>query len=134
MDENFRLRKIWRCKAAKKIIALFICIMLICFLQFEQDVRVNSSMRKSGEDGTEEYLSITANQIFIFDKEKFAQEIIERRIENTYEDIYFTEQYPEKIEVDIYTNWLTWKMRRKAFSMEYEYDGKESYSFKIEKV
>lgn len=133
MAENFRLKKSGRCKAAKKIIALFICTAIICFQQFGQDVRVNSSMRKSGEDGTEEYLSITADQIFIFDKEKFAQEIIERRIENSYEDIYFTEQYPEKIEVDIYTNWLTWKMRCKAFSIEYECEGEERYSFKIVK-
>lgn len=118
----------------KKIAALLFCITLFCFLQFGQDVRVNSSIRKSGRDGTEEYLSITANRIFITDKEKFAQEMIERRIENSYKEIYFTEQYPKAIEVDVYLNWLTWKMKRKSFSVVYEYDGDEGYSFNCSKI
>ena len=116
----------------KKIIVIVVCAAMVCFMQFVQDVKVNSSMRSSGENETKEYLNITANRICIIDKEKFAQEIIERRMENSYREIYFIERYPDEIEVDVYLNRITWKMKRKAFSIIYEYDGSEGYSFEIE--
>ena len=115
----------------KKVILLLAGVAMICFMQFGRDVKVNSSMRSSGGNNTKEYLNITANRICIIDKEKFAQEIIGRRIENSYKEIYFTEQYPDEIEVAVYLNWITWEMRRKAFSIIYEYDGLGSYSVEI---
>lgn len=118
----------------KRVIVLIALAAMVCFMQFGWDVKVNSSMRSSGENNTKEYLNITANRICIIDKEEFARKIIERRVENSYREIYFIERYPDEIEVDVYLNWITWKMKRKAFSIIYEYDGSEGYSFKIEEV
>lgn len=116
----------------KKVIILIVFLVTICFMQFGRDVKVNSSMRSSGENDTKEYLNITANRICIIDREEFAWEIIERRVENSYREIYFIERYPDEIEVDVYLNRITWKMKRKAFSIIYEYDGSGGYSFEIE--
>lgn len=89
-------------------------------------------MRTSGEDGSEEYLNITANKIFIFNKDEIAQEIIEKRIENSYREIYFIEEYPNVIEADVYSNWLMRKLGHRDFSVVYEYDGADGYTYKIQ--
>ena len=60
----------------KKAVVLLVCVVIICFLQYGRDIKVNSSMRTSGEDGSEEYLNITANKIFILNKDEIAQEIM----------------------------------------------------------
>lgn len=89
-------------------------------------------MRTSGEDGSEEHLAVTVNKIYILDKEETAEKIIEKRIENSYQEIYFIEEYPDVIEVDVYSNWFTRKIRHKTFSIVYEYDGAEGYSYEIQ--
>lgn len=116
----------------KKAVVLLVCVVMICFLQCGRDIKVNSSMRTSGEDGSEEYLNITANKIFIFNKDEIVQEIIEKRIENSFQEIYFIEEYPNAIEADVYSNWLMRKLGHRDFSVVYEYDGADGYSYKFQ--
>lgn len=119
-------------KMKKIVIAIMIFVTCILVLQFGQDVKVNTSIRVIGENESREYLKITANRLWIIDKTGFAQEILERRIENSYKNIYFTDTYSDKMEVEVYRNKLAWKMKQQDFSIVYEYNYPDGYSFTIQ--
>lgn len=119
-------------KMKKIVVAIMIFVLCILVLQFGQDVKVNTSIRVIGENESREYLKITANRLWIIDKTGFAQEILERRIENSYKNIYFTDTYSDKMEVEVYRNKLAWKMKQQDFSIVYEYNYPDGYSFTIQ--
>lgn len=87
---------------------LLICIILsLAYLQFGRDVRVVSSMINSSDHYYEQKLTIVANKLFILDKDKFAEEMIERCIDNDFHEMKFSYDlngYPDRIEITVYLN------------------------------
>lgn len=115
----------------RKMILLIGCIILILFFQFGMDVRAINSMRVTSNDGNTEHITIIANKIFIFDKDSFAENLIQKRIDNSYKEIRFIDTFPKELEIDVYTNWFTWKIKHKNFLIVSSFDGCKHYSFSI---
>lgn len=115
----------------KKMILLIGCIILIFFFQFVMDVKAVNSMRVSSDSGNTEHITIIANKIFIFDKNSFAEYLIERRVDNSYKEIRFVDAFPKELEIDIYTNWFTWKTKHKNFSIFCHFKDSKHFIYEI---
>ena len=58
----------------------------------------------------EEYISVIANKVWISDKEKIAEELVKKCIENNFQEIMFSYDlrgYPNGLHITVYTNKIT---------------------------
>lgn len=95
------------------------------------DVKAINSMRVSSNDGNTEHITIVANKIFIFDGKSFAEHLIEKRIDNSYKEIRFVDAFPKELEIDVYTNWFTWKTKHKNFSIFCHFKDSKHFIYEI---
>lgn len=114
--------------------AVFLVLFaILIYLQYGRNVSVvNSNLSLSG-GFYEQRLTIVANKIFITDKEQFAEEIIERTIDNSFPDMMFSYDitgYPNRIEISVYTNELSRKLFEKNFMVFFESDVDYDYNIK----
>ena len=95
-------------KKRNLIWVVFIGIVLfLAYLQFGRDVRVVSSMNISSDRYYEQKLTIVANKLFILNKDKFVEEMLQRCIDNDFHEMKFSYDlngYPDKIEITVYLN------------------------------
>ena len=95
-------------KKRNLIRVVFIGIVLfLAYLQFGRDVRVVSSMNISSDRYYEQKLTIVANRLFILNKDKFVEEMLQRCIDNDFHEMKFSYDlngYPDKIEITVYLN------------------------------
>lgn len=64
-------------------------------------------MNISSDGYYEQKLTIVVNKLFILDKDKFTEEMLERCIDNDFHEIKFSYDfngYPNKIEITVYLN------------------------------
>lgn len=98
-------------------------VLLLAYLQFGRDVRVISSMLMSSDQYYEQKLTIVANKLFILDKDKFAEEMIERCMDNDFREMKFSYDLlgsPYKIEITVYLNERDRKCAHQSFVIEYD--------------
>lgn len=77
-------------KKRKGIWVIFIGIVLsVAYLHFAHDVRDVFNMINSSDYYYEQKLTIVANKLFILNKDKFAEEIIECYIDNDFSEMRF---------------------------------------------
>lgn len=107
-------------------------LFLFLFLQFGQDVKVNSTTRYSHEGGSEEHLVVTANKLYIINKKKFAKEMLQRRMEDSFKDVMFMGNYSDKIEIEVYLNDWTWRTGKRVFRVVYEREDSGKYKLDIQ--
>lgn len=115
----------------RKSTILIILIIFILYSQFCMDTRVVKSIRFSGENDCSEYITALANKLIIFDKESYAMELIQRRIDNSFKEVLFTKSYPDEIEFYVYTNAFTSLIKYQFFKVECYYIDCEKYVFNI---
>lgn len=88
--------------------AVIICTTIgFLYLQYGRDVNVTSSMNLSSDNYYEMELTVVANKLFIIDKQRFAEEMIERSIDNNFHDIKFSYDmmgYPNRLQFNVYLN------------------------------
>ena len=98
-------------------------ILSLAYLQFGRDVRVVSSMINSSDHYYEQKLTIVANKLFILDRDKFAEEMIECCIDNDFHEMKFSYDLlgsPDKIEITVYLNERERKCAHQSFVIEYD--------------
>ena len=94
----------------RRIVAMAVIICMITgflYLQYGRDVKVTSSMNFSSGNYYEMELTLVANKLFIIDKQRFAEEMIERCIDNNFHDIKFSYDmmgYPNRLQINVYLN------------------------------
>ncbi|OUP67266.1 hypothetical protein B5F13_00585 [Drancourtella sp. An177] len=108
-----------------RIVILFVLCLVAGFLylQFGRDVNVVSSMNSSSEDYYEMDLTIVANRLIIIDKNKFAENLKNRCMENNFREIKFSYDilgYPDRIKIKVYPNELSRQICRESFTVCYE--------------
>lgn len=88
--------------------AVIICMITgFLYLQYGRDEKVTSSMNFSSGNYYEMELTVVANKLFIIDKQRFAEEMIERCIDNNFHDIKFSYDmmgYPNRLQINVYLN------------------------------
>lgn len=112
---------------------ILVIFTALIYLQYGRDIKViNSNLSLSGEF-CEQRLTIVANKIFITNKEQFAEEITEQIISNSFQDMLFSydiADYPNKIEIILYTNKLSQRLFKRNFTIFFESDADYNYNIK----
>lgn len=102
--------------------------------KIKKDVEIVNNHISSAENGYEEYISVVANKIWIFDKEQMAEDLVERCIENNFHEIMFSYDlrgYPNGLHITVYTNEITYKLGNVAFEADYRQIEGEIYEYNI---
>lgn len=117
----------------KKIIITLLCLFFFGILQFASSPTLNQSITDSTPDGYEATLTITANQLLILNREKLAQSLIQRIVDNDFSRMQFSYDilgYPSGLKVTVYTNALTKYLGLPAFYFRYEQENLYEYNIK----
>lgn len=112
-------------------LVIVLVILISGYLQYGRDVAVCSSNPRVNSNGYLEDIAITANKLYIFDQEKFAKCILQRCVENSFKEVRFSYDlsgYPNEVHISVYMNQLTWKLKKKAFEIQYIPDGSYYYN------
>lgn len=100
-------------------------VTLFLYLQFGRDVKVSSSRSQMADNYYEENLTVVANTIIIADKQAFAEELIQRCIDNNFHEILFSYDiagYPNRLQISVYPNEWSRKFSLDHFTILYQTD------------
>lgn len=67
-------------------------------------------------------LEINANRLWIVDKDKLKDELIEKTLENNFDNVRFSYDvlgYPDEVQITVYANELTRRLNISVFEVEY---------------
>ena len=100
------------------ICGLIICfVAIVIYLQFGREEMIVNTRIDSFEGGYDEEVCIVANKVFIWDKERYAEELVERIIQNEFKKVRFSYDivgYPKKIRISVYNNKLAYRHNKKV--------------------
>lgn len=85
-------------------------------------------------DGYLEHVSITSNSICIFDKENFAEQIIQKITGNSLKGIMFSydiQGYPNGLYITVYMNKSSYNSEKSKFEISYLQDDKYGFQYNI---
>ena len=103
-------------------LAVLLVIPILGYLQWGRDVAVWSSNPNIFSNGSLEEISIIANKLYIFDREKFARYVLQRCADNSFREVRFSYDlsgYPNEVHITVYMNRAAWKWRKKAFEIRW---------------
>lgn len=108
----------------KRFIVVFVVIniFIYIYLQYGRNINVNTSVSNISDNFYMQELTVTANKLFILDKRKFSEEIIEHCRNNTFHDIHFSYDlsgYPNQLRIFVYTNSQSLKKGNLNFIIKY---------------
>ncbi len=116
-------------------IVITICtLFLLSYLQWGRELDVCNSRIESFNGGYYENISIIANSIYIFDKEEFAEQIIQDIIDNSLKDILFSYDihgYPNGLHITVYMNEYARKNGKSNFEISYSQDSNYNSAYNI---
>lgn len=112
-------------------LAVLLVIPILGYLQWGRDVAVCSSNPNIFSNGSLEEISIIANKLYIFDREKFAKYVLQRCADNSFREVRFSYDlsgYPNEVHITVYMNRAAWKWRKKAFEIRWISEENEHYN------
>lgn len=76
------------------------------YLQFGRGVEIRNTRITSHQNGYSEEVSIIANKLYIADKDKFAKEMIDTFMDNSFDNVKFSFDlgYPSDLRISVYMN------------------------------
>lgn len=116
----------------KKTLIILTCLLTVLYLQFGMTPTLNQSTINHTADHYELHLVVTANKLFIIDKEKTAELFIQKTIHNNFKNMhlsYDVHGYPDEISMTVYSNYITKFLDIPAFSFRYAQELPSQYNF-----
>ena len=104
------------------LVLIIIFISVPIYLQNGKSTEGYSSIVESSESGYIENISIVSNKLFITNKEKFAEQIIQDITDNTLKGIMFSydiQGYPNGIYITVYMNDHDYRNGKSCFKISY---------------
>lgn len=102
---------------------IMICIViLLVYLQNGRKEKVMNTVINQYDKGYEEEICIIANKLYIREKEKYAEELIDKVVQNKYQNVRFSYDilgYPEKIKITVYYSEWDYRNIRRSFTVLY---------------
>lgn len=108
-------------------------ISILGYLQYGRDVSVGGSHWNIFGNGSSMDVTIVANRLYICDKEKFAEQILQRCVDNSFQEVLFSydvKGYPSELNISVYMNPTMWKLKERAFQIQYKQDLKYQYDIR----
>lgn len=121
-------------KKILRMVVLILSILILFYLQFGRDVSAKATTVMSFNNGYVENIDIVANKLFILDKEKFAEKMVQKCKDNNFTDILFSYDirgYPSELNLNIYNNELARRYGIRAFQVEYKQFTGEVHEYNI---
>lgn len=119
-----------------------LAVAILGYLQNGRDVSVCGSHWDTFGNGSTMDITIVANRLYIRDKEGFAEQMLERCVDNSFHEVRFSYDmngYPNELSISVYMNPTMWKLKKRAFQikymqdLEYQYDIRDGIDkFKVE--
>lgn len=115
------------------IVGLLFVLVLLFYLQYGRDVYVCYTATCGSENSIREEVTLYANKLFIEDKERFAQEMIERYVTNSFNEVYFSRDKGtvEEVKFLVYLNQYKRERYRKEFDIVYYPNNQNECSYII---
>lgn len=104
------------------LILIIIFISVLIYLQYGSVTEGYNSIVENSENGYIENISIVSNKLFITNKEKFAEQIIQNISDNTLKGIMFSydiQGYPNGIYITVYMNDHDYRNGKSCFMISY---------------
>lgn len=100
------------------------------YLQWGRDVQVYNSHIGENENYCSEDIMIIANKIWIIDKEKFAHDMVQKSIENSFKEVKFSYdlQQPNELGITVYINKMSYWLRKPDFTIQFKQKKNEQYN------
>lgn len=109
-------------------------LLLLSYLQWGRELNICNSRIDSFDGGYYENISLIANSIYIFDKEEFAEQIIQDIIDNSLKDILFSYDihgYPNGLHITVYMNEYARKNGKSSFEISYSQDSSYNSTYNM---
>ena len=109
----------------RKLFLIILCLTFtlgIFYLQFSRESTVDSIVTNADSSGYTATLTITANKLFIGDRSKLQQDLINHIINNDFKNMMFSYDvmgYAKEYTVTVHTNAWTKKLGIPAFTFRY---------------
>lgn len=120
------------------ISGLIICFIVVgIYLQFGREEMVINTKVNSYEDGYEQEVCIVANKLFIWDREKYAKELVEKVIQNKFRNVHFSYdvmRFPDAIRVSVYYDKVAYKCNYRCFSVYIPEREKKDFIIRNKKI
>lgn len=105
------------------IIGILICIIaLLGYLQCGREVQAVNTMVSTSDTFYKQEFDVIVNKLFILDKEKYAEELIEKAVENKYRNVRFSYDitgYPNEIVISVYSNKWSYEHSQRMYQIIY---------------
>lgn len=123
-------------KKLKRVVLVTVIILgYFFYLQFGREVEIRNTRITSYQNGYSEDVSIIANKLYIADKDKFAKDVIDTFMDNSFNDVKlsFDLGYPSDLNILVYMNEWNDKEAFKIFCV-FDFDNLKGkpYCFKFE--
>lgn len=113
----------------RKIVPIVLIVLFIIFLylQYGRKMDVVNSFSTSSTNYHEENIIVVANKLYISDKEKFAENIVNNCVENNFKSIFFDYKMrkPNALHVTVYLSEVTKRLSFPVFTFSYITDKNE---------
>lgn len=108
----------------KRTLAIIFTVSILIILYFQNGlpIKVITSFNYSSKDSTETQITIMSNKLFIFNPTEYADILLQQYKDNSLPKICLSTDLvdkPQKITFIVYTNYLTYKLHKQAFSATY---------------
>lgn len=104
------------------LLVTLVCILVVSYLQFGRSTKVVSTFNSTSQNTTEVYVTVMANKLFVANKIKYCQELLNQYHQNSFSNIYISKDLsgnPEKIYFTVYENILMYKLKKHSFIATY---------------
>lgn len=88
------------------VLIVIILFLIFCYLQYGRKIEVRNTRIAGYQNGYSEDISIIANKIWISDKTKFAENVINTFTGNSFDNVKFSFDlgYPSELNISVYMN------------------------------
>lgn len=106
--------------------------ILLGHLQYGREEKIINTMVSTSDTFCKQEFSVLANKLFVLDKEKYADELIKKAINNKYKNVHFSYDisgYPNEMKISVYKDKWHYMHNKCMFQILYSIDGetKEIY-------
>ena len=108
----------------RKIVFIVLCALILSgflYLQYGRDITVNYIATESNSQGYSASLTITANKLYITEKETYTQKLVTRVAENNLPNMqlsYDVMGYPSELTITVYANTFMKQLHIPAFQVK----------------
>lgn len=106
----------------RKTCLVMLLLLGILYLQFGRAPYINVSIIKKYADSYDLELTITSNKLFILDKDRYSEILIEKVLENGFQNMQFPYDelgYPKEIRMKVYANNIARILDIPSFEIDY---------------